>query len=39
LEVNPREAEACAEKKKRLMKSTIDSEYVVSQKLAYEKHS
>jgi chromosome segregation ATPase len=39
LEVNLREAEAGAEEIKQLMKGTIDSEYAVSQMLAYEKQS
>jgi hypothetical protein len=39
LEVNLREAETGTEELKRLMKATIDSEYVVSQKLAYEKQA
>jgi hypothetical protein len=37
LEVNLREAEAGADELKWVMKETIDSEFVVTQKLAYEK--
>jgi 16S rRNA C1402 N4-methylase RsmH len=37
LEVNLREVEAGAEELKRVMKETIDSEYAISQNLAYEK--
>jgi chromosome segregation ATPase len=39
LEVNLQKAEAGAEEIKQLMKGTIDSEYAVSQKLAYEKQA
>jgi uroporphyrinogen-III synthase len=37
LEVYHRDAEAGAEELKRVMKETIDSEFIVSQKLGYEK--
>jgi septal ring factor EnvC (AmiA/AmiB activator) len=39
LEVKLREAEAGTEELKRLMKATVDSEYAVSLKLAYEKQA
>jgi flagellar biosynthesis chaperone FliJ len=39
LEVNLREAEAGANKLKRVMKETIDSDFAVTQKLAYEKQA
>jgi hypothetical protein len=37
--VNLRDAKAGAEELKQLMKATVDSEYVMSQKLAYEKQA
>jgi hypothetical protein len=37
--VKLREAEAGTEELKRLMKATVDSEYAVSLKLAYEKQA
>jgi hypothetical protein len=37
LEVSLREVEAGGQELKRVMKETIDSEYAISQKLAYEK--
>jgi hypothetical protein len=37
LEVTLREVEAGGQELKRVMKETIDSEYAISQKLAYEK--
>jgi hypothetical protein len=37
LEVTLREVEAGGQELKRAMKEAVDSEYVVSQKLAYEK--
>jgi hypothetical protein len=39
IEVNLCEAEAGADDLKRTMKETIDSEFVVTQKLAYEKQA
>jgi hypothetical protein len=37
LEASLREVEAGGQELKRVMKETVDSEYAISQKLAYEK--